>query len=1377
MATAPLNTATSTHSPSPSTHSVATSTRSVPTFRESDDSFGTESAPEVLGTSSTDSDREQLPRAVPAEVRSRDSPDSAVGVSPVPSQRDGSQQPNTQSFPSSDLLWTPSRGGKDEGVLPRNPNKELEPDSPLSPRDIRDRLVGMTRQSEQRKGLRSLLPFGLIVPAEKTGKMAEAEGRESLQTVSTSDGIAEDLSSASTGESEETGEDEGGEGEGGEGEGGEGEGGEGEDVSGEEEWSQGGGDEEGMHLHHFEDVETSSVLSIEQLTESLQTDSPQPLPAHHRDREKTLTPQDDLTTIPLPLLSSPSTPKIAPPPSKYSRNTAVPLPLRMPEHLMPAHKAAAKPRLPFPPGFLSEPTHNPQPKPLPTESAQHSPARSEPRPHTMVTNRIAPPPSVATPQVPSSPVVQLSEALHSKAHLEGQLESVVQECKVLLKERAELQSKLAVTETELEEAKREGRGGGGSEGVTLPRSTDASRLKEELKSVRRELEREKKALAAVKEDSGRGRLNAQRLQAEIEETRKRAQTQEALVEELRERLQEDARRLAEEKMAAEEARHQLGSLQGSYQALEDSKVWMQEQLQDALEAKIKLQEDLRNTKASSIAGTFQVDQLARENATFQQQISNLQKGILQDKAKLVSELEAIEADVQYREESYAQLVADRAQLEELAQRRADEIGKLSTAVAQAQVERDELRDKEAERRRNEEGQAQQCRALQQVKSDAERRLQEAEDELVRKEDDIERLQKLKTGLQERLRQSEAALAKKDGTLQGLRDAQDVLRRELDMVGQARQQMEGELEGERRQVARLEASLKAAEEDGGQDEEGVMRSLTDVQQQLEAENRTLRERLGEKEREAEERGREVAAMQVQCQDAVAKSRDLLEKFRSVSGERDAMKDSITDKERTIEQLSREKQASVQEAMSCKSDRDRLQGRLNTALQQKSRLEGQLAEQSSLNELEELQVAVKERAALQGQLDSLKLAQQQELLRAQARHSQMEAELRTAKREAERAEKHAEKALQAKEEALGKMSELKSQTKLGLSELKQVLEGARQEKQTAERDAASLKAELEELRENSQQLEQEAEGVREQLVHESAQKSEVERASGMVALRLKENAEERERELREQNQSLSLELERLKGRLAGITATQQATRSHAGELEVALAQRESSLTKTSAEIQRLLEEKHNVDRELYTQTSSLEEEVVSLKAELTETREQLHTEQARVDGLSEELTQTSDELACVHLGQSVEGRSMLAMTEKISRLLKTRDELRMELSTLRAQLVMAKTATETADRELADKRAQVEILQRNLSISDSQRRQAEGEADELRRRLQRAEETPLSELGEAGESTALEGGGRPGVFETSLSTIGGVEETDDAMPAARGRFLLQLRSSFC
>lgn len=1243
---------------------------------------------------------------VPSRDHEVQDSDSALSVSPQPEDGSLQQATSSQETPE-DVPHTPRQEDEDEGILPRNPSSgHLEPESPLSPQDIRDRLVNMTQQSSSHKGgLSSLLTFGLLAPVEKT----TPDKDHLVQAVVDSTGS----------------------------------GGVGEDG---QERVLGQGEEEATDFHHSEDVETSSVQSNEQLTESF------PLLPPFKDGEKTPT-QDNLPT-PLHLLPSPSAIKTAPLPSKYSKITSVSSPLRMPEHLKPTHKPAASSHFSLPPTFLpnfSHTLHADSSKDLwTTTSLPPRPTQAAgPRPLHSQAEQSNPTTSSLKPDMASSSSKELAEALHSKVHLEGQLESVMEECQVLLKERAELISKLAVLETQLQEAKREGK----TEAVSTTKIEDPNsvKLREEVKLLQRELEKERRTLVVVKEESSQGRLSVQQLQAELKEMKKKTETQESLMEELRHSLREASDKLAEEKVAVEEGHHQLHSLQASYKALDDSKIWMQEQLQEALEAKIKLQEELREVKATSISSTVKVDLLARENASFQQQIANLQRGVLQDKAKLVSELEAIEADVLSREDSYTRLVAEKAQLEELAQQRAKEIEKLSTAVGQIQVERDELKAREEERLKRERDLIEQCHSLQKSKSNVERRLQDCEEELAGKEENVTQLQKIKSSLQEWLRQSEAALVSKDGILQGLRDSRDILRQELDMVKVAQQRLEGELEDERRQVARLEASLGAVE-DGTCDEERVVKSLTEIHQQLEVESRVLREKLAQRESEVKERDREMADMQTQCQEAVAKFQDLLGQYHSTITERDTLRESIAEKERTIRHLTQENLANRQEVLSFKADRDRLQGRLNTTLQQKSRLEGQLAEQSSLSELEHLQVAVKERTALQKELDTLKLSHQQELLRAHVRQDQLEAGLKTAKRDCERAQSQAEKALQAKEEISSKMTELKSQTEFDLNELRCSMERVLVEKQVAEREAVSLRAEMEEMQEFTRRLQHDAENVRERLVRESAQREEVQRESEVLQLKLKHNAEEREKQLLEQNQSLSLELERLKGRLAGISSTQLAVRSHASELETALAQKESSLTKTSAEVQRLLEERQNTERQVHTQTSLLQEETTSLRAELTETRQQLQTEQKHVEELSESLKQATNELSQVRMGQSAEGRSVPALEEKVARISKVRDDLRLELTTVKAQLVMAKTAAETSERELTEKRTQVEVLQQKLSASDAQCREAERETRELRGELQRVTEVSVH------GSTMIEGRERQAEFDTSLSTIEGEEDTD-------------------
>ena len=1219
----------------------------------------------VLSDAVTPVEKESTDDDTPDFTQSQQDESSGVKIG-----RDGSQSCGTR---------------EENKTLPYSPGGGLlDVQTPLSPKEIRDRLADLAR-----------------------GKPPLGSGILGLSTTASH---GEFLSLSVDGVGEREGE-----------EGGKERGGEGDEPSEQVELKEG----DVLELHNFEDAETSSVVSIEQITEALRHEPPTlpPPSTSLHDHEKTPTHDSSSHAFSLPLSSSPlPAGKTAPLPSKYSKSVGTPPPAKMPQHLRLAHKQY-------------------QQTPRSDSHKQHSSTAKQ------RTSPFLPPPSSV-----SSSDQQLSEALHTNAHLEGQLEAVTDECRELLKERAALNSKLAVAEAELEVARRESKSSG-TTGPSQRTAEDSARLRQQLETSQRDLWEERKTLKAVRDNLNRIKASEQRLEAEVEEGQKKGAVLEWKVRELGEQLKDSERELEEEKVSRGEVQHQLRSLQSGYQAVEESKGWMQAQLEETLEGKLKLQEELRASKAESIASTVKIDQLARENASFLQQITNLQRGVLKDKARLVSELESIEADVLSREDSYARLVAEKPQLEELAQQRAQEIERISAEVGRTRVERDELRERETERASREEGLVGQCQLLQTSKREAERRIQDVERELAAREEEVGKLRRGKNGLQERLREAEAALAGKDGALEGMKDSQQILKRELEMSRRVQGRVERELEDERRNVARLESSL-AASRDGSSGNEYLVKSLQESQQHLEAENRVLRERVAERETEVREKERELEAAQSRNKDTTTRLGDTERKLDMDTKECDTLKRSLDEREGIVRRLTQESEVTRLELENVKSDRDHLQSRMHTALQQKSRLEGQLSEQSSLGgELEQLQVAVKERSSLRKELETAKLAHQAELAQFTAKQGQMEAELRTARRETERTQSQLQKVVASSEETAAKLSQLKADMNRELDEAKREVEREKRGREEAERGATGLRIELEEARKQCDWLEKEVGEMRGKLAHESTQKGEVERASGMVALRLKQNAEEKEKELREENQTLSLELEQLRGRLTGMLVTQQSLKTHAGQLESALADRGSSLTRLTAEVERLERERQTREGQVHSQTASLREELSSLQAQLVEAREQLCEEKSRANEQTEELSKRSRELSKMRSDHSTEGKNLPVLEAKVSRLTQRQDELRLELSTVRAQLVVAKTAAEAAERELEERKTRVEILETRLSASEEQSRQRERDVEASRSRLQAVEEG-----GREGERRAL--------FETSLSSIGGDEDTDSAAPAPHG-----------
>ena len=368
---------------------------------------------------------------------------------------------------------------------------------------------------------------------------------------------------------------------------------------------------------------------------------------------------------------------------------------------------------------------------------------------------------------------QLTEALQAKANLEGQLESVVEECKATLKDRADLQSRLARAEAELATAaERErtrprpkfGEGGG------VVKGREIEQLKADLKETRDGLEQEKRAVAALKNEVAREKQKARELQNDLAESQESLKAHESVAGDLQEKLsslQANADKKGEEN---QELECKLSSLQASYEALGGTKAWLHDQLQDALETKLKLQEDLRESKATAIAQSIKMDQLMKENTALRQQVGDLQKGVLHDKAKLVSELEAIEADALSREDLCAQLVAEQAQLEDLVKMKEENLEKLGSDLARMQVERDELQQDLDKTSTENDTLARRARSSERENTSLKDKLRSMEQQLDAKDSDLEELEKLKSTLQQRLKESEAALVGKEGTLQGLKDA-------------------------------------------------------------------------------------------------------------------------------------------------------------------------------------------------------------------------------------------------------------------------------------------------------------------------------------------------------------------------------------------------------------------------------------------------------------------------------------------------------------------------------------------------------------------------------------------------------------------------------
>ena len=976
---------------------------------------------------------------------------------------------------------------------------------------------------------------------------------------------------------------------------------------------------------------------------------------------------------------------------------------------------------------------------------------------------------------------ELAKALQEKANLEGQLDSVTEECKVMMKDRADLQSKLARSETELAEIsealERERRKPSSSEArptkavpvhahIHVPPPTeDLTKLKDDLVKIQSDLEREKETVAGLKSEIAKEKQNSRKLQSNLEWTKQSLEEQQSSVTELQEKVKDLQSMVDQKSSDLEEAGAKLSSLEASYGALQGTKDWLHGQLENVLEEKKKLQEEWRESKANAMAQSMKAEQLLKENTAFQQRVADLQQGILQDKAKLVNELEAIEADVLSREDSYGHLVTEKAQLEDMVKMKGDVLEKLNSDLARAQVEKEELEAKMEDSEMQYDVLTHKIEDLERQNEALAKKLKLAGQELDTKSSDAREIEKARVALQERVKQLDAALISKDGTCQGLTDANEILKYELEAVKQDRDKLEEEFDKTKEVVAMLEADLKLAN-DSNRGKDTEFKSLTQMREASSAESQALKERLAEKERELEEKTNELEALEAQSGELLGQFKMLQDQFQSIAADTGSVQDSVTEKDRVIAHLASEKDKAEEELAGLKEEAEQLKNKVTQLEHKNAHLEGEV-EASSSSHFEEFQKAVQDKAQLQAELNSLKLGQQHESIRAQAKANRLESDLKAVKKEMERGQREHQKALRGREEEIRMLEEEKLKLEAAVNDWKNRLEHAQREKERLQSSVETQKpvsSTLGTLTARCEQFAQQNQALSEKLQQESSQRAEIERASGMVAAKLKQNARDEEKKLQRQIRDLSLEVERLRGRLSGMNTTQLAMRDHAASLEAALAKRESSLVKLSAQAQKVLEEKETEDQAFAAQIGSLEKQIEDSAKEGEAWKAKANSEKKKAGSLGQQLSQKEMELMDLKslLEQSKQsGRSVPYLEEKIAELAIEKDDLLSQTSSLKTQLTVARTAVDIARKDLADRSSQVDILKRELDMAKSQRVQAESEARQLQEQLKGAENRYSDEVGRLKEALRRERESsvmeerdtdtKSGLFDSSLSMI--------------------------
>ena len=601
---------------------------------------------------------------------------------------------------------------------------------------------------------------------------------------------------------------------------------------------------------------------------------------------------------------------------------------------------------------------------------------------------------------------QVRQLMKQKANLEGQLQSVIGEYQDTLTDRALLSSKLSKAESELKTVRDEltkkqkpvtSGDGEDEEGNDL--MVEIDRLESALRKKRQELavltkDRTglNKRLETVRNELACSNENFDRKSAEVKNMA-------AANAQLRDELEEKSE-------TVQTLNGRMANLQASLESTESSKTWLHDQLQEAIQSKLKMQDDLRSYRSTSISQAMKLDQLEQENVLLKQQMHQLQSSVLKDKANLVSELEAIEADVVSKESLYNDMESSQHHLEQILKLKNDQLEKLGDEVAGQRAKIEDLEHANTEDAGSIRLLSAQVEKLEDEKKRFNNALEKEKLANATNTQDLQDTKRAKNSLQLRLQQAEADLIGKEGTIQRLKDANEIVNQELEGANAGKDSVENELAATQQELVETASKLRSAE----LNVKRVSDDLFPLKAKLrnsEATLNSLKSELQRKEEESQGKDAKLALLEDQ-------SSDIVHRFQSLKSQVDSVADQsgaeMSGKDKTIDRLTEELEENKLEC-------DQLKDALNQVQTEHARLQGELESMIETSpKMDEIKRVLQEKNALEGQLGAERISHQQEGLKYQAKIARLQTDLNDTKRANKQRMKELEKEVDSLQEVI-------------------------------------------------------------------------------------------------------------------------------------------------------------------------------------------------------------------------------------------------------------------------------------------------------------------------------------------------------------------------
>ncbi|KAL9981812.1 hypothetical protein ACROYT_G010567 [Oculina patagonica] len=902
--------------------------------------------------------------------------------------------------------------------------------------------------------------------------------------------------------------------------------------------------------------------------------------------------------------------------------------------------------------------------------------------------------------------------------MEGKLESLQEEFASVLEDRKSLQIRLQTVETRLREEVLKAR-------ETKPTAVS---LVDELRRNKGELESQLVQLQSAYEEK-HGNFN---------EALEKLTTSSATIQNLKHKLslvegeichREETMRSLQAEMDSlrkllEEAKEQNAEFKKENMALNadiarlvDAKELLQKQLGFAQDARTKLQLEASEFESRLAMKNHLIEQLRCESARSSQQLTELQQSSLTEKAQILKHMEQVEESITQQNLAFKEMEIDKQTIESTLGARVEslsnenrkllklmnsavEIEKDLDAAKQDVVlkeallenivkEKEEVKEQLKLARESTEEYKRNLRELESKFDETKRELKTAQDDIGEKEGYIEKLQEEKRILAENLDVASKERLACDNAIH-------TLKLDLEKVDRRFKLMKRELTAKKSQL----------EETTQQKDVFVseLRALREGFENQVALGCAVKEELAHKEKLVEE---------------FLEVKDSLEKeIASLTEQLEFLRDEITKVDKEKDEVQEQLQTAVRDIVV-------LEEKFHKSLLERAKLEGELETTRHSNQ-DELNALRNQNASLKEEIKTEKTHLQTEVTKERDKAINLEQELKYLTDELIRKERKHNQEIQSFGETIQQMKNRKKLAEQELKKLHKITEqNVAELKKSYESQLEDAQNDLLALQQEKVKMEQDYEVFKKKAANDLGVKNrDISQMKKELSF-LKETLKEKKTEVKKM-QICAIELEREKGRLAGVLASQRTLREHVVKMEGEIATRESALLEAANELARLKKDQELQQKSAGEKIGSLETQLTNLRQEKKNLQDSFRKERQENAALRSKVEDTESDKAELVKKLSGAGKEIKQLQEEVKSEGDEAKKYRFQLEGVKKSFADEQTARENLQRRLEEMLNQEAAKDRRLESLEWEVTRRTKEVEYLKEQLRMMEERQQLEM---------------------------------------------------